>query len=118
MAKKVKKVEKKKLTRDDFIKSLFQTSYDFFKKLKAPDFLVKVSDLILSKIRIPQLAQIINVAYKVSKSVEDKKMTGLAKKGEVVKAIEKFTGLIGVKLPTVMKNFINELVCVYIKLGF
>ena len=130
MAKKVKKEKKVKKSSEAprrpgesdlsyFIRvKVARVPYEIFKNIKAPSWLEKVTDLILSKIRIPQLSQIIKVAYEVSKDVETKKMSGLAKKGEVVKAIESFTSLIGVKLPTVMKNLINEMVAVYVKMGF
>ncbi len=102
--------------RDDFIKRLFQKPYDFFKKLRVPSFIVKLTNLICKYVKIPALGEIIKVAYEISKEVEKDNVPGWIKKQKVVSGINKFAKSLGYEVPKVAANFINELVALYIKL--
>lgn len=116
MAKKKKvKAKKSQETLDSFIRGIFQKPYDFFKKMKSPDWLEKMGELLGKFVSIPKLIQVINIAYEISKQVETDGVDGTIKKEKVMEGINKFCDLINLKLSDTIKNFINELVTVYVK---
>ena len=101
---------------DRFIKDFFQKPYDVIKSVKVPSFVLKVTNLIGSYIKIPALGDIIKVAHEISKEVDTEKVPGWIKKRKVVAGITKFAKSFGYNIPKVAANFINELVAIYIKL--
>ena len=101
--------------RDKIIRSIFQKPYDWFKGIKLPSFLVKITNFIYKYVSISNLAEIVKVAYEISKEVENDTVAGYIKKKKVVSGMQKMAKALGLELPTTLANLINECVAFYIK---
>ena len=92
-----------------------QVPYNIFQSWKLPDWLDKATNLLMRYVHFPKFAEIVKVCYNLVKSIEDKGMSGSAKKGSVVKDLETFLKLINVKLPSTVRNVLIELCAFFVK---
>lgn len=100
------------------------SSYKALMAIRTPKLLSIITNVLWKGIKkaYPEIAKyldvIIEIAFKISKAVNEDGTEGYIKKGKVVKGMQELANALGITIPEGLLNLINEVVYFVVKYDF